>query len=335
MRRKLSDSELRSLRHPKEDSRFFLALVICVPMALAIFFLAFLSWEIFLIVLVAAALLLWLVHAMAKAHLVANSVRVSEKNFSEIFRVVEEVKYVLDYKKEVEVFIVEDGNVNAFLANFFRINYIILNSELVEDMLNGKSILQMKWVIARFVGALKAKHLRLDIFKLVLESIENIKIFNLFILPYERATQFSGDNIGLAVCGDFGEVMHAFDKFLVGNQLAKRVNLAGVLEQGRETKKSFLAFFLRLFATHPHVIDRYLNLLAFAKKYMRAQYNAYIANLGFNSQQDLRETLPDHYTNNPPVHISVAERRNTTTIQVKPSSGNGPTVRDSIKISKR
>ncbi len=326
MIRKFSEDELVRLKHPTEDYSFQLALAVCIPVALVIFFTTFLSDSIFLILLVLIIGAIWLVHAMAKAYLVGNSIRVSKKNFPEIHKIIDEVKYTLDYDKEIQVFVIDEGNVNAFLAKFFKIKYIILNSELVEDMLNEKTIFQLKWIIARFVGALKMKHLRLDIFRVVLEGIEKLKVFNLLIYPYERAVQLTGDNIGLLVSNNLSESIHTFDKFLVGNTLAERVNLSGVLEQGRETNRSIIASMVRLFSAHPHVIDRYLNLLAIGKQCFPRQYAAYISELGMGDRIEMKFTLPDCYKNieaiqnlelNPRVRPPLQISKRNTEIQKK------------------
>ena len=43
-----------------------------------------------------------------------------------------EVKGILSYDKEIPIYIVQAGMVNAFIAKFFKTKFIILNSKLVE-----------------------------------------------------------------------------------------------------------------------------------------------------------------------------------------------------------
>ena len=272
-RPKISPEELKSLLHPSEDSRFYLALAIVIPLGLAMLWLS--VTLVFIIVYIVFIIgIVWLTLQVAKAHLMANAVKVSDKNFPEINNVLNEVLYTLDYDKAVDVYIVEEGTVNAFLYKFFETKFIVLNSELVEDMLAHDSLLQAKWVIARFVGGLKAKHYRLTLLRILIDSIEKIKIFNLFLLPYERAVNYSGDQIGLAVCGDLNQSMTAFQKFMVGNVLSKRVNFHGIQEQREE--KNFFTVMARLSSSHPHVIDRFYNLLSFAKNKYPEMYSGYM-----------------------------------------------------------
>jgi hypothetical protein len=199
----MDKEDFKSLLHPSESSRFALALFVAVPAAAIALIFTFVSRGLPVALVLSIVVLVWFSLQIAKAELIANSVRVSNKNFPEIYRVLEEVKHVLDYNKKVDIYIIEEGTVNALLAKFFKTKFIILNSELVEDMLEKKKLVQMKWILARFVGALKAKHFKTNILRIIVSSIEKAKILNLFILPYERTTQYSGDQIGLAVCGDF------------------------------------------------------------------------------------------------------------------------------------
>jgi len=202
---------------------------------------------------------------------------VSDENFPEIQQILEDVKRILGYDKDIEVFIVEEGSVNAALAKFFRTRFIVLNSELVRGMLERGKIVQMKWVIARFVGALQAKHYRLDLLRILVDNIEKLQVLNLFLLPYERATQYSGDQIALAVCGDLEQSMIAFEKLLVGNDLSNRVGIRGILEQAAELRGDIFAFIARLGSSHPHMVSRCLNLLSFARSRYPQMFAQYLA----------------------------------------------------------
>lgn len=273
-KRKITSEELKELLHPTEDSRFDLALLVTFPVV-SIGLLIILSTVAFvLLYVVMIVAVIWVGLQITKASLTANAVKVSKTSFPEIHRTLEEVRHTLGYDKPVDVYVVNEGTVNAFLARFFRTKYIVLNSELVEDMIQQHSLLQMKWVLARFVGALKVKHDKLVVFRVIIEGIEKLQIFNVFLLPYERAIQYSGDQIGLAVCGDLDQSMIAFQKFMVGNTLSKHVNLEGVLEQERQM--GHFAKFAQLFSTHPHVVSRYVNLLRFAKHRYPDTYDRFV-----------------------------------------------------------
>lgn len=328
-----SIKELESFAHPKESSRFLLAALICIPIAIGFLFLTFASYGVALLFVGTIIFMIWFGLSIMEANLKANSVKVSSHNFPFIQKIVDEVKSTLNYKKDVDVFIVEQGSVNALLGKFFNKKFIVLHSALVEEMRNDRQQLQLKWIVGRFIGALKIKQVRFDLLKVIIESIEEIKLFNLFILPYERATQYSGDNIGLIVCEDLPQAMIAFDKFMVGNKLADQINFVGVLDQSQETKGSFFSFLARLFSTHPHTVDRYLNLLAFARAVYPEQFRGFISNLQYN-QIDLGRVLPNNYQHLRPVNTSDGNfgRR---TISSSTASSSTYTNRPKIKIQRR
>jgi len=291
---RIQQDEFKLLLHPTEHSRFILALLVSIPAAIIAVVLVFASFGLLLVYVGLITFSVWFGLSIAKANLMANSVRVSEKNFPAIHEVAMEVKYTLDYQKAIDIYIIEEGSVNAFLAKFFQTKFIVLNSELVKDMLDNGKLVQMKWIIARFVGALKAKHFRLDLLRIVIDSIEKIKIFNLLILPYERAMQYSGDQIGLAVCNDLNQAMTAFDKFMVGNDLAHRVEFQGLVEQAIDVRDSFFATLARLFSTHPHMVSRYLNLLAFARWRYPRMFDKYIAQFDGVASSNINAILPNY-----------------------------------------
>ena len=273
-RQPFTTAELQALLHPTEESRFDLALFVTFPV-ISIGLLVISSTIPFVLgYLTLLVFVVWVGMQIAKASLTANAVKVSPVSFPEIYAIHEDVCRLLSYDKPVDIYIVGEGTVNAFLARFFRTKFIVLNSELVEDMIQPGSRLQLKWVIARFVGSLKVKHDKLLFFRIIIESLEKLQIFNVFLLPYERAVQYSGDQIGLAVCDDLNQSMVAFQKFMVGNALSRHVRLEGVLAQEQEME--FFAGVARSFSSHPHVVDRYVNLLRFAEQHYPDLYHSFM-----------------------------------------------------------
>jgi Zn-dependent protease with chaperone function len=291
----ITEEKFNRTKYPKEDICFKWAMIIGIPMAiLSLVILG--SFTFILIYVVSLILLYWIVLLVSKMELVGNAVRVSESNFPEIFDIYNEVRQSLSYKKEIQIYVIEGGTVNAFLTKFFRVEYIILNSELVKDMIdNDFKRTQLKWFIARFIGSIKAKHFRLEILRLTLEYAEKLKVLNVFLLPYERATQYTGDNMGMLVTKDVEQSIIAFNKLMVGNDLASKIRFEGIIEQGKDLKRSYLfSFIARAFSSHPHLVSRYLNLLAYARKEFPEQFEAYVAAFDNETKYTLFRVLPDY-----------------------------------------
>jgi len=293
--RRIPVEELDYIKNPGETPRLILALVVLLPFSVLFTFGAILYPLEFTLAIGSYLLLNWFVLSIAKAKIISNSLKVSDKNFPEVQQLIRDTKIALDYARNIDIYIVQENSINSFLAHFFSTRFIILNSELVEDMLDDHKRLQLKWVIGRFIGALKIKQIRLNVLTDIFERTEGLFLLNIFILPYTRATQFSGDNIGLSVCGDLKQAMIAFDKMLVGNDLSPRVRFEGIIDQGKEIKNSPFVLLARLFSPFPHTVNRYLNLLAFAKWRYPEQFYHYIQQFNIPTSTDLAQLLPSTY----------------------------------------
>jgi Zn-dependent protease with chaperone function len=268
--------DVQDLLHPSEESRFILAVAVGV---LAIIALIALTWQSQGIVLLVVGFIfgnVWVVLEIAKAHFIGHNVKVSSNNFPAIYEILDEVKRLLNYTGRVDVYIIEEGSVNALLAKFFRTQFIVLHSGMVENIDSSDGRKQIEFIIGRFVGALKSKHSRIDLISIIINSFEQIVIFNVFLLPYERAVQYSGDQIGLAVCQDLENAVRAFTRMMVGNKLFSDVNPSAILAQGQEVN-NFWGVLARLMSSHPHIVHRYTNLLAFARKKYPVLYDYYLS----------------------------------------------------------
>lgn len=292
----IMDPLFKRAKYPKEDSRFLIAMIVGIPVTIAGLVLTIASFGLILLYIAVIVFTVWFSLSIAKMHLIGNSVRVSKENFPEVLEVYHEVKSKLNYPHHVPIYIVNDGEVNALLAKFFRTRFIVLNSELAMDMVgHPEKKAQMTWVIARFIGALRAKHFRHQILKIVFESIEKIKIFNIFLLPYERATQYTGDNVGMLVTQEVAASVTAINKLLVGNDLSKDVAFKGLIDQGVHLDRNgFFSFMARCFSSHPHLVNRHLNLLAFANKEFPEQFNNYVEQFDNQTKHRLFSILPGY-----------------------------------------
>ncbi len=270
--------DVSDLCHPTEESRFKLALA---TIAVVIIVLLTLVWYTPYLILVIGSIILgaWFLSEILKAELISNSVKVSEDNFPQVNLLVNQIRDTLDYPENIDIYIVDKGEVNSILIKLFRMKVIILYSELLEDMIDDPNLLQLTWIIARFVGHLKAKHLRFTYIRILIDSIEKFAIFNLLLYPYERATHYSGDQIGLAVCHDLKPALIALDKLFVGNELAPKVQLSGLLLQYGAIHNNMFSRIIELPSSCPHNINRVANLLVFCMKRYPEIYEVMAAEL--------------------------------------------------------
>jgi Zn-dependent protease with chaperone function len=295
-----TDVDLKRLLHPRENSRFLIALIVAVPAACLGIWAIYASMGVVLLVVGSIVLSVWIIHQLLEAILIGGSVRVSQDNFPEIYDVLLEVKKRLKYNKKIDIYIVEDGSVNAFLFSCFQTRFIVLNSAVVAGMPMEKCRNEWIWVIGRFVGALRVKHLRFDLLAAVVSGIEQLKVFNLLILPYQRAVQYSGDQIGVALCGDLNASFSAFNKLLVGKDIAGQVQFKGLVQQASQLKMSFFGWISKALSSHPHMTSRYLNLVAFARCHYPEKYGDFIGGFDSATAAYIGQFLPSTHPANPP-----------------------------------
>ena len=294
-----------SHKHPLQRRRFALALFF----ALILFPLIGVGLVAGTIVLVVPlfALLIWMTGRMLYAKFMGNCILVSELNYPRINTIGEDLKAVIGYNKPVNIFVYEQGNFNAYLFKFFFYRRaVFLNSELLEA---GVSDDELRWLIGRFIGYLKARR-QAGFWGWTIRAAQQLGFFNLFLLPYERALVYSGDRIALAVInGDISTAVAAMQKLMVGRQLGYSVNPSGMVDQHRKVKGSFFAFLARLAMHFPHMTARYVDLIDFAKQRYPAQYSRFEAeNPGLPADLPQLAALPDVPSTGPvkdPIFLSL------------------------------
>ena len=197
---------VRNLRHPREGSRFMLALVPSVATLVVVPVCIYAAGGVKAVAVFVGSLLVvlvsvWVLIQIHRARLLGGAIRVTPASFPEVQAVVEDVCHRLDYRGRLEVWIVEKVDGQVTLTSYLGTKMILVEGGLASDLVTDDERAQLTFLIARFVGALKAKHLRLTPLQVAIASIKSLKFLNIFILPYERTIVYSGDQIGLACAG--------------------------------------------------------------------------------------------------------------------------------------
>ena len=289
--------QLAALRHRSERSRFALALV---PSLASLFALAFaiisLGGAVALAVTVGIVLLVlasvWVTIQIARARLLGGAIRVSPDTFPQIKAVIDEASERLDYHRHIDVWVVEKLDGQISLTSYLGTKMILIEGGLASDLLAIDKKPQLEFLIARFVGALKAKHLRFAPLLVAVSAIKSLKFLNLFIMPYERAVVYSGDQLGLACVRDLSTALGVISRLLVGKEIAPDLGAKGVLEQADQARSKFLPRLIQLFSAYPHLTNRYLNLLRFDERFDRADYERTLETIDPDVRLEARCLLP-------------------------------------------
>jgi hypothetical protein len=276
---------VRPLLHPTEQSRLLLAMAASLlALGLPLIFIVEIGGAKLLFDLALALGLflgsIWLGMQMARARLLGRSVRVDEHTFPEFHAIVEDVRATLHYRRPVEVYVTVSVSTGVSMTSLLGTRIILIDGGLLADLLAPEKRAQLSFLIGRHIGALRARLTRLDIFVLIMEWANVLRYVTPFILPYYRATAYSGDQIGMVCCGDLEASLEATRRLLVGGGMAGRLTDGAALPQALLVKRRLLPRLAQMLSAEPHVTNRYANLVCFglyhdpdAWQAMRARMN--------------------------------------------------------------
>jgi len=269
---------IRPLQHPYERSRLFLAW-------LGVVFGAVVYLGLFAIT-IPLTIVVWLLLQVHRAHLLGGGVRVTEDTLPGLQLALAEVREQLGYHRPIDIYVVEEPGPPAYMISYLGTRIIVFKGALVADLQSADNRPQLVFLIGQFLGALKSRYQRFGPFIVVLNSVQSLKLFNLLINPYTRAATYSGDQIGMACCGDMQAAFAAMERLLVGKELAPSLVRSGLLEQLVEARRRRMLKLAQLLRRYPHLTNRYLNLLRFAAESQPAEFLVYRAT--FNQETDNR-----------------------------------------------
>ncbi len=186
----------------------------------------------------------------------AYSIRVSEKNFPEIYEKVKEYSRLLGFKKEPEVYVCqENGEVNAFSAWIPGKSFIKLNAEIVDiSILEHKDLDTVCFVMAHEMGHIYLHHVQIY-YNIWAVLVNFIPFFGSYVLypAFSRAREYSADRVAQAVTGGknqeecmllLGAGRHLYKHLDVHDYISDIMRDHGVLER-------LARWVVNLIASHP------------------------------------------------------------------------------------
>ena len=298
-----SAPSITPLLHPTEPSRLALALI---ASALALLFplLVLIHTGGIGVILELLAFVIgsvWIGIQLSRARLLGRSVRVDANTFPDVQAIVAEVCATLDYRRRIEVYITETVSPSIVTTSLLGTRLIVIEGDLVADLLQPAKRPQLTFLIGRSIGALRARHMRLEVLIRVLEAAEVLKYVAPFIRPYYRATAYSGDQIGMMCCSDLEAALEATRRLLVGSEMASQLSAGAAVPQALLVKQRVLPRLVQLLAVEPHVTNRYANLLCFGR-YHAPELWARM----FDSMDEYEQRCLDEIWQRSPYHWRVA-----------------------------
>ncbi len=186
----------------------------------------------------------------------ANSIRITEKNFPEIYAVVEDYSRRLGLKKTPKVYLTqENGLLNAFSTFILRRQYVVLLADLFEvAYLEHHDLESIKFIIAHEMSHIRLRHATFS-YQISILFANYIPILSSTL---SRAREYSCDRVAQHLVGVSGvEPMLAL---IVGKHLYKKVDVEDYVKHCHETR-GFFVFVLNMMSTHPIMPKRIQALL--------------------------------------------------------------------------
>lgn len=198
-------------------------------------------------------IVLILFRLLSEAYLVrklkANAVRVRPAQFPAIHGAYEDCRKALGIAADVDIYIVQTGEMNAFSLGLLRKRVVLLYSTAIEHAI--RDLAQLRFLLGH-----ELTHSALD------------STFAGRFLLYRNARFRAGreatcDRAGAACAGNADAAALMLKRLLVGNSLYQEVAEAPLAQDADDAKSGFLGWLLRQYATYPPAGDRLRGIRAF------------------------------------------------------------------------
>jgi Zn-dependent protease with chaperone function len=185
---------------------------------------------------------------LTRAGIRGSAVRLSRRQFPDIYSLKEDFARRLALKKDPEIYLMSgNGTLNAFAASTFGYDFVVIHSELFSNTYeNNKEALA--FIVGHELGHLRLGHTRLW-YQLSTAYVDRIPLLGSFL---SRAREFSCDRHGafLAPRGEEGLLLLA-----AGRYVYKEVDVGELLEQARGFR-GFWPAVAQLPQSHPFTARR-------------------------------------------------------------------------------
>jgi Zn-dependent protease with chaperone function len=257
-KKNLLDSEIKKLRHPAEIPLFVVCLLVSIFIYIALMMAPILYPQDvgieYIVVVPAAIVFLSFISGQTYGGMRANAVKLSEKQFPELYEIIKRLSRELNLDEVPDAFMIQEGGeINAFATRlYFRRNYVVFYANVVEVAYREGDSASLEFIVAHELGHIKAGHVTL---------LYNLSIFPIAFVPVlkdilwtalSRAREYTSDRIAsrISPSGKKGLIV-----LCAGEHLYKNVNYEEYIETAR-TSEGFWIWTTNLLSTHPALVRR-------------------------------------------------------------------------------
>lgn len=255
--------DLKAIRVPKE--RFYLGFVLLPTVVLALVMLAMLFDEPLIVAAAAGVallftLLIWISWQLFLAILHGHAIKVGPTQYPQLHGIVSDASNVLGIDTPTVFVLQGHGLFEAFVARkFSRRGILIITSNLLDDLTEHGSSRELMFFIGRQLGLVATGYFRYWTIK---HTIGQFSTF--FYWAWQRRSHLTADRLGLLVAGELYAAEQALLIITAGSGIAANTNFQALKEQRTELFDRFWAWIQLGFSSYPYMIDRIVQLRAFA-----------------------------------------------------------------------
>ena len=185
----------------------------------------------------------------------AYSIRVSEKNFPEIYHKAQEYTRLLGLKKMPEIYVRQmNGQVNAYTSWVPGKTFIQLNAEIVDlAYMENKDFDTVFFVMAHEFGHVHLHHVQLAYTLWPMLAMFFPAVGQLFYLGLQRAREYSADRVAQALTAGKAE-LETMMMLSAGRHAYKHVDAEDYVERINENNRAlerFARWCINFGSTHP------------------------------------------------------------------------------------
>ncbi|WP_138751958.1 M48 family metallopeptidase [Paenibacillus sinopodophylli] len=240
------------LIHKKEERYYVLAIIFSVLVYVGLFFSIIFMFIIPIIIVVPL-----LAQAIMMANIRMNGVRITPRQFPEVFTVAEAQCVRMGFPVVPDIYVMESSGVlNAFASRFFGRNMVVLYSDLFELLKSGGER-ELAFVLTHELAHIKRNHIMKQLF-----------IIPAMWLPfigeaYSRACEYTCDRMAAYYCNDVEAAMNGLTVLAIGKSLYKEVDREEYLLQS-SYETGFFVWLAERLSTHPPLPKRIHAIQQFA-----------------------------------------------------------------------
>lgn len=194
--------------------------------------------------------LLFIIVALAMAHIRLNALRLSPTQHPELFKAYKQAADALQVTVLPPAYVIDmGGDANAFAVKIAQRHMIVFFAETIERLVANGEVAELQAIAAHELGHVKLKHTSYQFFLLPFRMIPYLNVW------LSRMQEYSADRAALYVAKDATIVKRALAKLVLGTYAATNLHTEEYIANSSKEWGLF-TLIAKLLSTHPPLPER-------------------------------------------------------------------------------